>query len=201
MLDIIPFEKLIESDPTNLVFAGQITTDGLQELLRTCEVKSEVPDDVRKQLEVVKKLFIYGYFVYEFYTLASFISILAVESALIHRFTDYYKTDFRLNKKNERLTANSYETVRMLLRKGWKLDDAPDFRAGFKSLLKWAVGKGLIHRPPTFIELLPSIRGTFAHPLFQTVMPIGMAQPAIESIVEFVNELFTNNLKSSVPCV
>ncbi len=191
VFEIVPFEKLITPDPTNFVLGSHVNTDGLQELLRAYELKPTVTDDVRKQFEVAKKLFVYGYFVYEFYTLATFTGILAVESALIHRFTDYHKADFRLSKKDDRMSATSYEGVRMLLRKGWKLNDAPDFRGGFKSLLKWATGKHLINKPPGFVEFLPRIRGTFAHPLFQTVIPVDTAQLAIAGMVELVNELFS----------
>jgi hypothetical protein len=201
MSKTVPFERLIASEPTNLAFGWQISTDGLQELLSTCEIKPEVPEDVRKQLEVAKKLFVYGYFVYEFYTLAGFVSILAVESALVHRFSDYYKMDFRLRKKTERMTAKSYEGLRLLLRKGWEFEDPPDFRCGFKSLLRWAAARTLIGKPLAFIESLPRIRGTFAHPLFQTVMPIAMAQPAIESMVELVNELFAQTSNSGTTSV
>lgn len=190
MSEIVPFEKLIRVDPTNLAFGAMFDTDGLQELLRNSRLSPEVPNDVRKQLEVARKLFVYGYFVYDFYTQASLVSILAVESALIRRFTDYYGTDFHLSKKSQQVNAKSYQEVRKLLRKGWRLDDEETFRGGLKSLLGWAGTKNLISKSDVYAEQLPRIRGEFAHPSFQSVLPMSMAQLVVTDSIELVNELF-----------
>ncbi len=56
------------------MFVGPITTDSIQQLFENWEIQQSVPDDVKKQFEVVHKLFVYGYFVYEFYTVAGFAS-------------------------------------------------------------------------------------------------------------------------------
>jgi hypothetical protein len=190
MPDIVPFERLIQVDPTNMAFGVEFDTDGLQELLRNCRLCPEVPNDVRKQFEVARKLFVYGYFVYDFYTQASLVSILAVESALIRRFTDYYRADFHLSKKSQQVTATSYQEVRGLLRKGWRLDDQENFRGGLKSLLGWAGKKNMISKVDVYANYLPRIRGEFAHPLFQSVMPIRMAQLVVTASIELANELF-----------
>jgi hypothetical protein len=190
MSEIVPFEKLIQVDPTNLVFGAKLDTDGLQELLRNSRLSPEVPDDVRKQFEVARKLFVYGYFVYDFYTQASLVSILAVESALIRRFTDYYGADFHLSKKSQQVTAKSYPEVRKLLRKGWRLDDEENFRGGLRSLLEWAGKKNLTSKADVYADHLPRIRGEFAHPLFQSVLPIGMARLVVTESIELANELF-----------
>ena len=58
MSDILPFEKLIESDTRNLAFRGPITTDALQRLFQDWQIKDDVPEDVKKQFEVAKKLFV-----------------------------------------------------------------------------------------------------------------------------------------------
>lgn len=149
-----------------------------------------VPDDVRKQFEVARKLFAYGYFVYDFYTQACLVSILAVESALIRRFTDYYGADFHLSRKSHQITAKSYQEVRRLVRKGWRLDDEENFRGGIKSLLGWAGKKNLISKADVYAEQLPRIRGEFAHPSFQSVLPMSMAQLVVTDSIELVNELF-----------
>jgi hypothetical protein len=192
MSEIVPFEKLIQIDPTNLVFGAKLDTDGLQELLRNSQLGPEVPNDVQKQFEVARKLFVYGYFVYDFYTQACLVSILAVESALIRRFTDYYGADFHLNKKKQQATAKSYQEVRRLVRKGWSLDDEGSFRGGLKSLLSWAGKKNLISKADVYAEQLPRIRGEFAHPSFQSVLPISMAQLVVTNSIELANALFRN---------
>jgi hypothetical protein len=183
-------EKLIQVDPANMSFGVNIDTDGLQDLLRCSRIRSEVPIDVRKQFEVARKLFVYGYFVYDFYTQACLVSILAVEAALIRRFTDYYGADFHLSKKSHQITAKSYQDVRRLLRKGWRLDDEQNFRGGLKSLLGWAAKKNLIGNADAYTEDLPRIRGEFAHPLFQSVLPMGMAQLVVTNSIELANDLF-----------
>lgn len=197
MPDPIPFEKLIEPDPWNLALVGPITTDGLQELFREWQLRKEVPEDIRKQFEVAKKLFVYGYFVHEFYTLASFVSILAVESALIHRFSDHYNREFDLTKKDKGTTARSYEGVRTLLLKGWRLRDDSDFKDGFKSLILWAGRKKLIEDAERYADSLPRIRASHAHPLFQAVLPIGMAHTTMAKAIELINELFGGKQSAS----
>jgi len=197
MPEIVPFEKLIEPDPWNLALVGPITTDGLQELFREWQLRKEIPEDIRKQFEVAKKLFVYGYFVHEFYTLASFVSILAVESALIHRFSQYYNRHFHLSKKDKTVETTRYEGVRTLVGKGWRLVDAPDFGGGFKSLILWSGRKKLIENAERYADSLPRIRANHAHPLFQAVLPIGMAHTTIVKAVELVNELFYGKQSAS----
>ena len=197
MSDIIPFEKLIEPDPWNLALVGPITTDGLQKLFREWQLRKEIPEDIRKQFEVAKKLFVYGYFVHEFYTLASFISMLAVESALIHRFSDYYNREFDLTKKDKGTTARTYEGVRTLLRKGWRLRDDPDFKDGFKSLILWVGRKKLVEDAERYADSLPRIRASHAHPQFQSVLPIGMAHTAMVKAIELANKLFSGKKSKS----
>jgi hypothetical protein len=192
MSGIVPFEKLIEPDSRNLIFRGPITTDDLQELLRGCQLRSEVPEDVKSVFEMARKLFVYGYFVYEFYTLAGFVSILAVESALIHRFEQYYQGHIKLTKRDQSTDVNRYEHARSLLRKGWRLCDDPGFRSGFKSLLLWAGRKKLIDSPELYAESLPKIRASHAHPLFQGISTIGMEQALVARAAELVNKVFSS---------
>lgn len=186
----VPFEKLIEPDPRNSMFVGPITTDSIQQLFRDWEVRETVPEDVRKQLEVAHKLFVYGYFVYEFYTLASFVSILAVESALVHRLNAYYSNKFEMAKKAQKTTATTYEGVRLLARKGWRFVDDPEFRGGLTSLIQWAGKKKLLNQWELYAHALPRIRASHAHPLFQSVLSIGMAHEMMVKAIELVNELF-----------
>lgn len=190
MPEFIPFHKLIEADPRNSLFVGPITTDSLQQLFRNWEVRETVPEDVRKQFEVAHKLFVYGYFVYDFYTVASFVSILAVESALIYRFNSYYRKEFEMTKKTEKTRATTYEGVRLLVRKGWRLVDDPEFRGGFRHLIQWAGRKGLLEEWELYAHTLPRIRATHAHPLFQSVLTIGIAHGVMVKSIELVNKLF-----------
>jgi hypothetical protein len=192
MADVIPFEQLIQPDPRILMFVGPITTDSLQELFQGWEIGPRVPEDVKKQFDVARMLFIYGYFVYEFFTLAGFLCVLAVESALMHRFEEYYQRRIRLTKKDQATEAARYEGVYTLLRRGWRVPDDPEFRGGFKSLLLWAGRKGLIESSEAelFAKTLPGIRSDRAHPSFQSISTIGMEHGLIARTVDLVNELF-----------
>ena len=187
---LVPFEKIISQDAGNCVWAGPITTDTLQEMLSNCEVAEAVPDEIRTLLQTARKLFVYGYFVCEFYPMADFMSVLTVESALMRKFEDHYCSRIKLERKGASTEVPCYEVAIDLLRKGWKLCDDRAFRGGFKGLITWAGRKGFLNDANRLADSLPRLRASEAHRRFQAGLPPGQAARMILFCTEIVNSLF-----------
>jgi len=80
--------------------------------------------------------------------------------------------------------------------RSFRLKKAPiesEFRGGFKSLIKWAGKKNLLKEWQRYFDTLPRIRADYAHPLFQSVLTLGMAHGMMVNAIELVNELFAGS--------
>jgi len=60
-----------------------------------------------------------------------------------------------------------------------------------KSLIQWAGKKNLLKEWQLYAQALPRIRAKYPHPLFQSVVSLGMAHGTMVKAIKLVNELFS----------
>jgi len=67
-----------------------ITVEDLQKHISRIQLISNVPEEVKKVFNAAKRLYIFGYFEYYFFTISQHYAFLALESALRNRYNKTY---------------------------------------------------------------------------------------------------------------
>ena len=68
----------------------EITLEDLQKSICGVQLIPSVPKEVKKVFDAAKKLYIFGYFEYYFFTISQHYTFLALESALRNRYSEIY---------------------------------------------------------------------------------------------------------------
>lgn len=152
---ILSLEELIKLDDRCLTF--NLSIEKLQERVSDLQLIPDVPDNVKQVLRRAKDLFIFGYFRYEFFTIAHHYAFLALEAAIKARYIaelgDVAILTDRKNKKiKHEMKKPTYRRIEEFCRNtsGWNIhtllvnDEA--FPSSHKKLLKWLVDKHIIRK-------------------------------------------------------
>jgi len=100
-----PFVKVDKSGESH-----EITLEDLQKSVCDIQLIPTVPEGVRKVFNAAKRLHIFGYFEYYFFTISQHYAFLALESALRNRYNE-------VNCKHKKFTK-LYEIIKELVQKG-----------------------------------------------------------------------------------
>ena len=195
-------------------FDIEIAARVVQEYVSRIELDCDVPKVVADSFERVRKVYSYGLFEYELFTVAQDQAILLLEQALRERFTPLYDNEVTLvhhqSKWEERLKVTDFEVLwsrfngrepkakgpwHLKLRSGDYLCDNNGqpavFRGGLAQLQKWARQEGLLHgqRTRTLDPYFVEDRNMVAHPSYRLVGP-GEATRTIYDMAETINRLW-----------
>lgn len=98
--------KILKKDPTFDSFVKivngkvmPITLDDLQQHITNIRLTQNVPKDVKEIFEISRKLYLFGYFYYRFFTVSQHYAFLALESALRNKHQELLNKDERGLKK------------------------------------------------------------------------------------------------------
>jgi len=144
----------------------------IQETIAPFDLAPAVPDDVRAYFDVARQLYIYGLFVYEFFTLAADRALFACELALRERYKQR-STGLYLEKPGSR---------------------PPMLRV----LLKWAKVEGLLSnaRSDEWLTVLADLRNFGAHPSHNRITTPGNAARMIETVATLISDLWARPMKN-----
>ncbi len=146
--------------PAGLTPGGQVDPENAlvytQRLLGDVELPKAVPDDLRQHLAVIVNLHRYGYFQYEFFTVATTYAALAWEHVLGALFVRAHngRVDLARRKGGEHATVevSGYGEIIAALapegehpyRKGWRLVEDAEFDGSLYALFMWAWRRDLL---------------------------------------------------------
>jgi len=78
-----------------------ITLEDLRDGVKNIQLSQNVPDEVKEIFEISKRLFIFGYFYYRFFTVSQHYAFLALESALRNKYKELFNvSDKKLEEIN-----------------------------------------------------------------------------------------------------
>lgn len=106
---IIPFSDLLKKDETLNIF-GINTIEDLQKDIGEIQLIPAVPKEVKYVFNAAKRLYIFGYFKYYFFTISEHYALLALESALRNKYIEIY------GKPKNYISLN--KIIKKLVRKG-----------------------------------------------------------------------------------
>jgi hypothetical protein len=155
----------------------------------------KVPIKIRERIAVALNLAAYGWFSYEFYTVAVFWSLSCVEMALRAKFGETHPGPLKLiNRKSGISEAVAFFEVEERLkhgwRNGWRIEGLPTFNFSFRSLLEWAQEMDLLPAEAT-PKAIVALRNSMAHPSqFNWVLPPGNALDVFRLLIQILVKLW-----------
>lgn len=113
---VLPLSELLKKDKIFGSFvkvdkhgkSHEITIEDLQKSICSIQLIHVVPEEVKKVFNAAKRLYIFGYFEYYFFTISQHYAFLALESALKNRYNEIY------DKPNKNLN----DIIKKLVKKG-----------------------------------------------------------------------------------
>lgn len=171
---ILPLEDVVKSDRRAPSFG--LNLEKIQKAISDVHLIPAVPDDIKQVFRRAKDLFIFGYFRYEFFTIAEHYALLALESAIKARYVGSLNgvavlTDSKDKKLRHEISMPTYRAIDRFCSatKGWHksrlLVNGEPFPNSGKKLLDWLENKKLIRKweRPTYDAGL-NIRNILSHP-------------------------------------
>lgn len=148
-----------------------------------------VPTRIRERIAVVRNLAAYGWFSYEFYTVAVFWSLSCLEMALRAKFAETHSGPLKIEKRGMSESIPFHE-LEDRLRHGWRIAGLPKFNFSFRSLLDWAKEAGFLPSEADPKWLL-ALRNSMAHPdNFNWVLPPGDALEVFRVLTRVLMKLW-----------
>jgi hypothetical protein len=169
----------------------------LQESIAGARLVDAVPEEVRNNLERVRKTYLYGLMEYDLFTVADDDARLILEGALRVRFLTYYGGNIPVTKRAEQtsLNASSFDDVREAAKHKYQLvtrDGPRPLPISMTSLLAWARREGLLEgqRSASGDKTMGSLRNYVAHPSgFHRHGPPDAARTLCR-VAEYINKLW-----------
>ncbi len=152
---ILSLEEITETDPSAKIFTYDI--EGLQKNIAHLQLIPQVPDEIKTIINRAKDLYIFGYFRYEFFTIASHYAFLALEAAMKTRYVSslgekVVLTDKIKSELKQVLNRPTFQDIQSfgIKTKGWDvrtlLANGKSFPYNGKKLLDWLENKHLIRK-------------------------------------------------------
>lgn len=155
-----------------------------------------VPDEIRSYFATIQNLCVYGWFAYDFYSVAMFMSYAMIEMALRARSPVKGKDNRPFKKLLQRAVESdlvqekSFSHARLLRRQraeGLRLNR----QVGRLGGAAYKYGAPRNNYLTIVCETLPELRNMLAHPQGSTVHMPGEALSALRFSAEFANQLFS----------
>ena len=202
---ILPISEITKMDKTLSVFSRFAEGAGIEELQKdVCNIQliPSVPEDVNRVFRHAKDLYIYGFFRYNFFTIAQHYAYLALESAIKNRYYQSFGEEIMLtNQKGESVKIGSIDHQSIIdfcrRRKSWNVfrlkinGEKFAFRTG--ELLDWLVRKGIITKwERKRCETGMRLRHLMSHLTRVQVFTPGYTMRALEFVADIVNKLYSS---------
>lgn len=84
-----PFVRIKDGKPK------EITVEDLQKDVARIQLSPRVPETTRKVFTVCKKLYVFGYFYYPFFTVSQHYAFLTLESAMRNKYIEIFGKDYK----------------------------------------------------------------------------------------------------------
>ena len=152
---VLQFEELVKGSEGNSIFG--LNLEKIQTAIAELQLIPTVPDEIKQVFTRAKDLFIFGYFRYEFFTIAEHYAYLALEAAIKIRYvkcfgdlivlSDSKKSDLKHEMKNP-----TYHSIEEFCRnnKNWNiyrlLVNNEPFQVGTKKLVEWLAAHHYIRK-------------------------------------------------------
>lgn len=148
-----------------------------------------IPAKIRERFVAARDFVAYGWFKYEFYTVAVFWSLSCLEMALRLKFSETHPGPLTLIRKKASEVVAFHE-VEERVKHGWHIEGMPAFNFSLHSLLIWAQEADFL-LPGTNIKAVLTLRNSMAHPShFNWVVPAGNSLEVFRLVIGTILRLW-----------
>lgn len=193
-------KDLCQPDETNRDF--NITIESLKESVAMVSISEKVLQKFQELLEVAKKLYLYSYYEWDFYTVCLIYLLLLSETAIKERFLQELPQECKLVKKEcVEKVQKSYTIIYERLFKRWRLVGYEKVDGSLLSIAHWLKEHNIL--PDRFnefvLETLIKLRNYAAHLEAKHLWPPAIVIQTFWKVVDLVNCLFDIEAHNSEP--
>lgn len=184
-------KDLFKPDRRNQVL--NITEENLAGYVFGIELSRKVPARIVRAVEMTRKIILYAYYDYDFYTLSAAHLFLIAESAIKDRLYNELPDTCALIKDGKTdMIPKDYQAIFQRLREDWQIIGFEHIGHSLKSIILWFKEQGIL--PSRIgdreIELLNQLRIVAVDIVQADPMSPGMLIPVYWKIVDFMNCLY-----------
>ncbi|MGI0062233.1 MAG: hypothetical protein ACREBA_07250, partial [Nitrosotalea sp.] len=175
-----------------------------QNHVSTIQLIPSVNEHVKRVFDKSKKLYIFGWYVYDFFPVAEHYAVLALESAIKHTYFFHFGTNVTIrNRDGKEATISNADYGRVTefcifnddkswnYRNLWigkekflhRVDDLLDWLVDNKIITKWERKR---------CRYKMDKRNYLSHPTFSPIYPAGEAFRSIEEVTSLINKMFSS---------
>jgi HD superfamily phosphohydrolase len=191
-----PIDEFSKPDIRNIGLV-RITPDGqipvtykdFYENIAKYNLSPSVPEEIKSYFEMIKNVYVHGWYYYPLFTLSYFLSLVAMEMALRERFKkedpkrkNTFSKLMNMAVKKGLIKASKFSHVKRSWEKSKKMErDTIGFIKAFPETEEYC---------RVLAQNIPKSRNAFAHPWMTTIVPSHQASFNIKISSEFINQLF-----------
>jgi len=179
-----------------------ITPKSLEKSLGKVTVSPKVPDKIITMLDFAKKICIYGYYEYEFYSLSLIYLSLLTETSIKERFLIELPKKCTFVKNNKKKIINKdYKNIFKYLLKGWTIKGFESVGRSLPSILEWLLENGILpNRINDFkAKAFKDLRNSSAHLEKLYIHNPAEVIPLFWEVIDFINCLFDTKAHTEKP--
>ena len=199
---IVPMSELTKMDKTLSAFSG-IEEGGIAKLQKDVsdiQLIPAVPEDVKRVFQHAKDLYIYGFFRYNFFTIAQHYAYLALESAIKNRYYQSFGKEIVLTShKGESVKVGRIDHQFIIdfcrRRRGWNVRKIKINNEKFVfykwELLDWLVKKRIITKwERRRCERGMRLRDLMSHLTRAQILPPGYGVQELRFVADLINKIY-----------
>ena len=181
-------------------FARGAGIEKLQEDICNIQLIPDVPEEVKKIFRNAKDLYIYGFFRYNFFTIAQHYAFLALESAIKRKYyQSFQKENFLTNEKNESAKIGEIDHQKIIdfcKRSGWHIRklwiNGEKFAYRISDLLDWLEKNRIItNYERKLCSRGMNMRNYMSHLTNPWVITLGHSARSLEFVADVINRLYS----------
>ena len=172
-----------------------------QEHMSKIQLITQVNEHIKKVMQYAKKLYVFGVYVYDFFIIAEHYSVMALESAIKHRYFEHFPKVVQIKNSHSSATIFNADYSRIMefcdYHDEWNYHNVQvndeRFLHTSNDLLKWLLKNNIL---TIWDEKKCSYhikkRNSLSHPTFAPTHGPGSAYRSIEESTFLINKMFSS---------
>lgn len=181
-----------------------ITVEDLQRDVAHIQLIPNVNEHTRRVFDRAKKLYIFAWYVYDFFPVSHHYAALALESAIKHRYYAHFGGNVKIvNKLGKEAVMSVFDHAKILefckrnKKDGWDVGslkvNEEKFAYGIHDLLDWLVkNKFITSWERRMYENILWSRNYLSHQTFSPIYPASWPLTAIRDVAYLINKMFSS---------
>jgi hypothetical protein len=193
-------KEMCQPDPRTLSL--NIDMKQLENAISAVQMSEKIPQGIKEMIDLAKRVFLYGYYEYDFYTLSAQYLFLVAETAAKERLLHVLPKECRLIRgKKSKVVRKNCHTMYENLQKRWVIEGFPEINRTLDSILKFLKAREILPQRISmhFLDSLRQLRNNAAHLTGKDALHPATIIPAFHMVIDFTNCLFDTEFHENEP--